>query len=224
MNVLQLQRCIDGELNDADRTEFLKKLEQQNDTTAWRALALGFVEDQIFRSALTDEVLTDISSISQPRKQDRLPARKQSFSVMSVLTLCLGIAAGVLLMQSVSEHDAVELVQASGQEREHVLQGEDTENDQQKQSTVVQNPEPAMYLEWKTNEDQSISLPVFSQEQYANANRLQQSKLFPEHLQKELEMRGFKVHRQPRIYRVPLDDGRQILVPTESVQVRHAVY
>ena len=236
MNELQLQRLIDGELNDADQREFLTQLDQKNDTAAWRTLALGFVEDRLFHNALAGEAPSPPTSSIGPHRRDSLLSNQKPFSAWSVLTLCIGVVAGVLLMQSFSHQGFTGIAQTSENENETIPQHSGAETvapnvpqvvamDAQKQRAPEMHfPKPAMHLQWKTNEDQSVSLPVYSPEQYAEASRLQQLRPFPKQWQKELESRGYKVQRKPRIYRFPMDDGREILVPTESVQVRYAVY
>ena len=64
-----------------------------------------------------------------------------------------------------------------------------------------------------------VALPVYSPEQWQSDPQLRSMSSIPDELIRQLESQGYQVDRRRQWHRAPLGDGRQILVPSETVRV-----
>lgn len=92
----QLDRLVDGELNNAERRALLLQLENEPD--GWRRCALAFLEAQSWRAALTPATtLAPLSPIPAPDKQNvQHPSRRP---LARLAALAVSLAAAFLLGQ-----------------------------------------------------------------------------------------------------------------------------
>ncbi len=88
---LELQRCVDGELSASSRQELLGRIEQTPE--GWKTLALAFLENQTFDSAMHDFCADP--ELTRPFVMARKPeATPRSGRLMewTAMAACVGIA------------------------------------------------------------------------------------------------------------------------------------
>lgn len=222
---IQIQRCVDGELDAARQSALLRTLEETAGRDGWRRLALAFIENQVLESALASPEERQHTPAPVAR---RIPIMEKGFRwpLVAAVWLC-GIALGgfgtVALRPS---GDAAVVTVSPGPSDKspapvYVLDSSLPTHDgaAQRSSDPVMN---LMLVGLGGEDGEPISVPVYLPEQLADQP---QQKDFSSigAWQTYLESQGYAVDRHREYLRVPLDDGRQIIVPSESVRVKYAV-
>jgi hypothetical protein len=68
-----------------------------------------------------------------------------------------------------------------------------------------------------------VTVPVYSPEQWGSLPEARTPIVIPDEVQRQLREQGYELDHQRQWFRAPLNDGREILVPTETVRVRSNV-
>lgn len=218
---LDIQRCVDGELSDEDRSQLLSRLEEHE--TGWRDLALAYVENQVIaqacrevsRPAATTRPLP-IPVGSRPtagRKRFAPPAWSVT-AAAAIVGLALGLLAGYRPAPDDAGTDgAAEIADTQGaaEHQDSIDQGLDE---------VV--PQPVMNMEFAdaSGDASHWTLPVYDADE-VDQNYWQAQDVLPEEVRQNLARRGYHLDHNREFYSVPLDDGREIAVPVDTVQVRY---
>ena len=132
-----------------------------------------------------------------------------------VAAVALGIGLGLLsggLMTSLRPGSSDAVVDA------------DNPIDQSDQATdAVLEPVPVMSLEFANagREDDAWSIPVYDpgdvNDDYWNVENI-----VPPEVRSAFSKEGYRVDHHREFYSIPLDDGRRVAVPVDTVQVRYA--
>jgi len=246
---LELQRCVDGELTDHERSELLTRLHQQGSTESWKNLALSFIEHQVFSKVFSEDAGADeLKSFQLARPASpMIETSRQTYAaphwMHRQVRPWFSIAASLLVGM---------IVGVGG----HFMM--DTENDSNQNLTVLDPrlppqlskaeswlpagpvgltrhlPQtaqpPAMNVHLTGMENQSeraVPVPVYSLEQWQSIqNQQMQSRAttaVPESVLQSLGSQGMTVDHQRHWYRAKLNDGREILIPTETMRIRHSI-
>lgn len=200
VNELDFQRCVDGELSDIDQQALLSRLEQTPE--GWRTLALAFVEQQVWGQGCRALVESSPSSAQLPAR-GLVPAwtRWLTMAVALAMAVGLGFAAGLQ-----SRPGPVVADRSSG--------GPVGEPGPGPQRT----PQPVMNLEFVGNSESSpqMTIPVFDR-QDLGPDYWEEQELLPSDVRQALSQRGYDVRQQREFVSIPLDDGRQVAVPVDTV-------
>lgn len=240
---LTLQRCVDGELSDHEQAEFLSQLHRQDSLESWKTLALSLVEHQVFAKIFAEDRDNEkLLSFQLARPSASTPALQQTvspthwmhrpvrpwFSIAA--SLLVGMIVGVgghFLMKTSSDAD-LRVATTIPDEMPQVAASMLPETMTTLPASTVQTHRPVMNVHLTgmgTPSAQPVSVPVYSPEQWES---LQQGRNFqtselPKELHQMLESQGMQVDHQHHWYRARLNDGREILVPTETMRVHHAI-
>lgn len=97
---LTLQRCVDGELDEALQVKLIKELDAATDQTGWRELALQYMEQQVLRDTFSDSQPSSAAHTAENRVvTDLQPKRRLHFTklVSTATALALGLVLGTNL-------------------------------------------------------------------------------------------------------------------------------
>lgn len=89
---LDIQRCIDGQMAEADQQALLRKLEGLPD--GWRKLSLAFVENQVWSQVIEKGPVAAPKPVEQPRPRKRAPLAMWGKVTAS---MAAGIVAGLMV-------------------------------------------------------------------------------------------------------------------------------
>lgn len=89
---LDIQRCIDGQMPEADQQALLRKLEGLPD--GWRKLSLAFVENQVWSQVIEKGPVAAVKPADQPRPRKRAPLAMWGKVSAS---MAAGIVAGLMV-------------------------------------------------------------------------------------------------------------------------------
>jgi hypothetical protein len=219
---LDIQRCVDGELSDDDRSQFLTRLEESE--SGWRELALAFVENQVIAQACRDvcrpaQVLKPAAMpmVSRPKqtKASRFTPPAWSVTVAAALVgVAFGLLAGNRPARDTSTHDnSPEFADSQTDAHQH---------DSLDQGLDEAIPQPVMNMEFAdaSGDASHWTLPVYDADEVGQEYWLGHD-VFPEEVRQELSRRGYRLDHDREFYSIPLDDGREVAVPVDTVQVRY---
>ena len=212
---IQLQRLVDGELSNSQRTEFLSSIEDQ-EASAWREVALAFIEEQVFAESLGSisrpDVVTEVSheNIVNEESHPEVSRRKtrRGFPLSGLVAmLLLGIAG--FLAGRLSVPNDVRIAATA--------QTPSTENE-----TVEQSPE-------------TVDVPGTEQPQGELARaalegspRLQSADQHLVSLQSELQLvseglqrHGYRFDTKTEFVPARFADGREDVVPVHTLSINY---
>jgi anti-sigma factor RsiW len=192
LDELTLQRCIDGELSEAEQQALLRQLERN--PAGWREVALGFMEHQLWSVAGHDWVHEPAAPQVSPR--EATPARTHAgwlrntaLMASTLLAIGLGYVGGNRsFWSSPSTPPVVQGSSHPGQSLGAATAMVSHQNDQ--------FPAPE-----STDGDRLI--PRLSVED-----------------RQRLEDQGYQIREEPSYYTVPIDNNRRLVVPVNTVHVR----
>lgn len=227
---LMLQRCVDGELTERERAELLTQLHEQGSTENWKTLALSFIEHQVFSKVFTEDsasgemlsfqLARPASPDQTPKEPPAAPVHWMHRRVRPWFSIAASLAAGMLvgvgghfLMGNGEEGDASLANRAAVSSPASHPSGQASQN----------VPMVHVQLTGLGGKTESVAVPVYSPEQWQSYPPIQPSVALPPELHQMLESRGLRLERQHQWYRARLQDGREVLVPTEIMHVRNAV-
>lgn len=226
LDELTLQRCIDGELSEAEQQALLRQLERN--PAGWREVALGFMEHQLWSTAGHDWVHEPAAPQVSPR--EATPARtyagwlrNTALMASTLLAIGLGYVGGhrsfwsrpsgtpssgteMALAPSIPTHSGG---LASTQQAVPV-----SHSDRHPPTSMMQ-----VRLSSNGHESEPISLPVYDTADLPNLSDWPRLRLSEEERQ-HLTDQGFQIHEEPRYYSVPINNNRHLVVPINTVHVR----
>lgn len=217
-----LDRLVDGELPAAERREVLARLDDE--PHGWRRLALAFVESQTWRRELT--ALADGALLGNcPTSTAMAPAAATS-PASSRWSKWLAMAAAVLLAFAggVAVRDRglpawagfgapTEDWAWTGTERSRPA----SESPDMGQVVSADGP-PRLTL--YNAAGQPIELPLLEASQAGAELWQQPAELVPRNVREALRRSGYEIEQQRQLLPFDLHDGRRIVVPVDSIDLR----
>ncbi len=223
LDELTLQRCIDGELSEAEQQALLRQLERT--PSAWREVALGFMEHQLWSKAGHDWVHEPVPPPELPPEttSTRSPAswlRHTALVACTLLAVGLGYLGGrrsFWSQRSGSPSSGTEIALAPT-----ILNRQATTS--VKVPVAHDNrptPTPMMQVQLTSNGSHAepISLPVYDAVDLPQLGEWPRPRLSDEERQ-HLKDQGFQVREELRYYSVPIDNHRHLVVPINTIHVR----
>lgn len=207
---LEIQRCVDGELSDDEQQTLLARLE--GTPGGWRTLALAYVEHQVWGDACRNTV-DAVPSQTSTCDVRRTPGTSHRVAVAAALVIAVGcgFAAGQRWNSS-----------PAGLNDLGVTQSGDTTSTGATDRVAQSIPQPVMNLEFVSDatSDPDMTIPVFDRHdlgpEYWN-----EPQIMPADVRQALSRRGYDVRQQREFMSFPLDDGRQIAVPVDTVLLQY---
>ena len=229
MSPFNFQRCVDGELSEAEETAFLRDLDK--DSSQWRQLALMFIEERLLIRTLQHGHIPVAPSQPQPQSPPVQPQQEDNWRALAgylALSLVMGIALGGAWVQWRQGH-----LGFSGPLAESYAPVESHSIDPQNPLAVDRNllhqanhrasDQPATNHEIPLLTDsESLAIPRYPSNQLQQRS-LKPPRMIPVEVERELLRRGLTVDQQRRFMYVEMEDGQRALVPQDTVKVRYAV-
>jgi hypothetical protein len=232
-----LDLLVDGELSESQRRKLLACLEHE--PGGWRRCAVAFLEAQSWRrdigalgqrepkQSISAELASPAAVMPLPRRTSLAGAAGRWLAVAAAFLLALGIGIlardhgrGTVEQAGVAPQVAPETTLADVSKTPNVA-----ERSPSKQSEAQNQNAP-----WKTvtvsyggpgESREAIRLPV------TECPRIDESWLrnampgLPANVADMLRRNGYQVNESPQLLPVPMQDGRQLVVPVNQVELRY---
>ncbi len=227
-----LDRLVDGEMPDAERRTLLLALDARPDE--WRRCALAFLEAQSWKEVLKNEIAKPV--IPQPviDTNQRLDVSKsQPLAWKSYLA----VAASFLIAFSLAtwfQSGRTRNVPSSPEQISLATNQLPIDKDPTANNIAtapvspIENESPRQFpssvrlsLVGNDNSEQSFDLPIAQDAEQIQSLLSEHSNLMSPHIQQLLERSGHRVEQRRQFFPVDLNDGRQIIVPVDEVQVQY---
>lgn len=225
LNVIQIDRLVDGELDNSERNILL--LQAEETTGAWRQITLAYVEAQQWKRSFSQ-------LLNEPATESKItPATFEKSRWVSIVVA--GVAAALLLLfvgsqgyrmgKTKAEHQFVH--QQTGQQKnlpedfsKPTIQFISTRY--QPETTMLQfkHPDTGEITEQEVMVIDPENPPSYLDE-WIHQNEGEQ--FLPAELQRRLSQQGIKASMTRSFYTVPLEDGRQAIVPVDSTRLDYPV-
>ena len=218
-----MQRCIDGELNEAEQQALIRALDAQQSSEGWRLLALEYMEEQVLRIALQDcsdvwrreGILTSgldhaasaTAALESPPRQSNQAGFRRMWPLIAA-SLVVGLLSGAfgarLLPTDLADEQVVDARLETDRNPGSFTVDNDAQLDLSNSTEMSSYPIPDS--QFSMSPDVQV-LPV---------------NLFDSSSEHLLE-NGWELRQQPHNFRVRLENGREAIVPGHSVRVIPAV-
>ncbi len=228
LNELTRQRCIDGELSEAEQQALLRQLERN--PAGWRELALGFLEHQLWSQAGQDYLHEPAPPQATTEVPEPSPRPDRSWLSNTVLAACTLLAVGLgYLGGSQRFWSASPPTSSTGT----TITQQPNPIEPAQMAGVVEpfvpplarrTLTPVMQVQVRPNGQDSppITLPVYDAEDLEKYGPWTPPQLSAEVLQ-HLKDQGIQVQQEPRYYAVPNPQNRKWVVPVNTIQFRQPV-
>lgn len=198
-----VQRCIDGEMTEAEQQRFLLSLEQS--PAGWRHLALAFVEHQLWSQAgraWMDEPEPLAADVHDPMPT---PARNSWLRSTAMLASCL-LAVGLgYLGGTYWKPGSPGAPSIAGQTNPPFDPG-------RTQASVASQAQrvPVGAVELRAGPGESVTLPLI------DTSQLPRNWWVDQEVPAEVLPAGDRVDDRPRYYTFPYDQHRNVVVPLQN--------
>ena len=218
-----IDRLVDGELDDADESDLLRRLEGESD--GWRRLALAFVEarrwGREFRAAAESVPASDPPHAAVQVVTPRRGRGRVLWPAVALSLLAFGagwLAGGVRADAERPRKDPVarrEPAAPAGLSPSGVEETAPTPADD-RETVIVTVGDP--------NSDgvRKVEVPVFDVGEVAATWLQREPSAFSDALLEALRRSGHEVIQRRTYYPVGRDGGERLLVPVDEVQVQYA--
>lgn len=219
LDILMVDRLVDGELTDEERRSLLLACEQH--PQLWRQVALAFVESQAFSE---DLMLAATPAISAPDQ----PVAKRSLFFDPRIQSFLGMAAAVLLAISLGFGVGTLSNSWRGQTTQggSVASNSTQEPNIDGQQSTEPTPRPdALYMLVRDQDYgglKPLEIPIDQSADGDFAARFPASSV-PMDLVHQLEQAGHDVQQTTRYHTLRMN-GRKVVVPIDGVRVNFQKY
>jgi hypothetical protein len=215
-----LQKCVDGELSDADQIEFLATIESTNG--GWRTLALAYVEEQAWGTVLSVPPMAKELSTRPTESPARVDRFRLSRATM-VLGLLVALTAGLLLGDMWRESRTGPRIMANrnanpiGNPPERsVVDTRRLPQPAQRSQVPAAQSQYVMDVVDADGQTQQMTYPVYDS---PNTDSQWRRRL-PGDIEQRLLRSGYLIQRLQRVQMIPLPDGGRIAFPVEMIRAQ----
>lgn len=199
-----LDRLVDGELPGADYQQLLLKLDAN--PRDWRRVGLAFLEAQALRGELAAAIAPPAPAVVHPPR--KIAPLSASWFVTTAAAVFLAFAAGWLFHQQ------------PDQSSKNVVAAAHDPTDQAANHSpqlTVRKPVTAasMHLKWDGGE---VEVPIYERDSVNLQDLWATSASKADEFVAAAEERGQQVVREWELIPVELQDGREAVVPVESIK------
>lgn len=228
---------VDGELSTEEQRELFARLDARPE--GWRRCALAFVEAQAWRSDLRPMTAVSVKDLSpapspvespakttpeevpatpaHPARAFRLPGWTQAALTLAASVLC----AFFLGLEARRQWPATDATRNIAVVPDVPRVADKAPSPADNQATLVSQNELVGALTLGRTPQESVEVPVFRGPEYEQWVRDQPSAI-PEDVRRAMEASGHHVEVERRFVPLTLEDGRQVIVSVEDVEVRPA--
>lgn len=221
LNAVTLDRLVDGELSTAEYRRVLAALEQQ--PSAWRQCAEAFLQAQAWQRDFGE--LRGAAEVKPTEPIAEAPARTTSSNdwLRMLFVAAASFLFAFLLAQGVWRARQSPLVVGPSQPIVAAPQNEVPQNTPLVASEQPAGNQPLGSVQLAVNRSGSdeqtvVEVPVFD-EAAAREKITTLRPALPDDLVDALKADGHRIDRQGQYISIPLDDGRQMMVPVESYRI-----
>lgn len=215
---LELQRLVDGELTDQEQQELLKACDAMSGGQGWRQIALAFLENQIWGSALQKFSSGNLDRAGNQGEQPvtSKAARTARHAVWPWYSIAAGLMVGLLsgwtILQFSPQSATPQIAEANPRTEDPSIDGQ--------RRFEPETLKPLMAVDVQGADGSRQRLPVFHPDDARNLPLFsEQSQLSPEVI-RQLESNGYTFDRQRYFYKLLMKDGREVIIPSERFQIR----
>ena len=214
-----LDRLVDGELPDAERRALLLSIDQRPDE--WRRCALAFLEAQTWKEVLGDAVKQrpgETATIIQPNK--KAFAWRTYLAVAASFLVAFGLATWLNGRpggggQRPNENSNLAAAVPPSNDNSTVLTAAPDD-------AATNNPSAIrLTLAGQGDERQSIDLPVVNDARQLDLLFADNPNILPSYVRERIERTGHQIEQRRELMPIQLNDGRQIVVPVDQVEVHY---
>ena len=230
----QIWRCVDRELSVEEQRVLLRELDRLPD--GWKRLSLALLEDRTVAEACRGDDAGQPEHFVEPSKVSR-SARSSGASGASLTTMALTVlmligASFVLGRWTVDDSGndpsiADEAVRRAGPD-------DDSESTAQNDAGSVvtaaaddesprELPQLLLELDLGAGRVESIPVSVLSADEWRRRPTAGAPPLLPSGVRQSLLQSGYAVDERQELMLFPLDDGRHLSMPVETVLVRESL-
>ncbi len=215
-------QLVDGELGESDRRELLAQLDAKPD--GWRRCALAFLEGQSLQQELRALAASQRPTPAAVAARPAVRSRGWRQRTAAVANLAAGFLVAITLVFLVREYSgppapAPGEVAATGN-----TDAQGSTGAAAAASQVGRSPSGG----WQTvtlapdaDAEQLVHLPVTERAAIDEDWLETLPEAIPADILRALERTGHRVERQRQLLPVPLEDGRQLVVPVDQVEIRY---
>lgn len=230
MNAQQLEqtvwRCVDGEMTDAQQRAFLADLDQAAD--GWRQLALVLLEDRVWKDACREPSSAQALQTQPQPTLVRRPSRRPiigNFVLVAGMLIAVGLAFAAGRRSTLPVDPRASLIAeqstpAVGSEGTNPLVSTSSapEGDA---AGADQLPPPRLNLEFVSRQGQSevIPVPIYPRQEWDRLSSASREPL-PQFVRDALTRSGYRVDEGQQLLTVPLNRGRHLALPVNTLRVR----
>lgn len=209
-----IQRCVDNELSSVDRRRLLEQLRSSPD--GWKTLACTYMEEQLFAAAVIDPDQQDaarLAGTATPVTQKR-PHWLHHPLTSVALSACVAFMLGLLISGNANSDQAVSPMPALAKTNPGA---KDSISSPIASRGPLTDSAPVYRVQFESDGDKSNDVPVYH-------DRSRHLTEYESVQQRVLNSIGGELPRgnstpQVEFIRLPLKDGRVIVVPVESFQL-----
>lgn len=220
----RLDRLVDGELSEAERTALLEQLEREPD--GWRRCALAFLEAQSWGQemrALVREPAATAASVAHSKPR-RVPFPSTWLAMAASFLVAFGLGVAMRGMPSTSKNVFLAEQPQAGP-ASPAPQAEDVALTSPHQQPTLVEPERSQPVEEDRGDDPwagglDEALVVATNDEWLEAYGIS-SPAIPPHVVRAFEQMGHQVRRYRELLPIELEDGRRGLVPTERIELHY---
>jgi hypothetical protein len=225
---------VDGELDESRRRELLLRLEEQPD--GWRRCAMAFLEAQCWKRQMRSVVCRPAAGAAE----GRTPAAHRTRWVEGRAGTVLAMAASFLIALGLGTM-LRDLANRGGQVGTETIRLAGTDNGtKQPAAAPLGRPDPqpkgssrpdGLSDPWQLvtlgvdggpdGQQQSIRLPARSMDAVDEAWWNSLPRAMPRDVEEALQRAGHQVHQSRQFVPLRLEDGRQLVVPVDQIDVRY---
>ncbi len=223
-----VQRCVDGELNEVEQQALLCQLERT--PAGWRAVALAFIEHQVWSQAGLDFVRTPAASTaSEPSQGQPLRVRgswlrSTALVASTLVAIGLGYLGGSRKDSSRSTDSPLALAPSLKFPTQNVSTNGGRPNPVEAVPSSRRDRSgltPVMQVELipEGTDSRPIPMAVYDGKDIQQYEDWMTPRLSTTDRQ-DIEEQGFQVFEEPFYYTVPIDNHRHLVVPVNTIRVR----
>ena len=221
-----LDLLVDGELSEAQRRDLLASLDKSPSPEGWRRCALAFLEAQCWKqdfSAVVPQRSEKPVSQRPPELAAHTPASGRKSQAKRFGTF-LAVAASFLIALGIGTQIRLDWRsdRASGLQPPRIAEVAGRPDDgvgSRRQAESRQSWQPVTLVS-QEDPGRAVQLPAKESDRWDADCWHDDMPAMPDELMRALKRAGHEVRRSRQFVAVPLEDGRQLFVPVDQVDVR----
>jgi hypothetical protein len=218
---IQLDRLVDGELNDTDRRETLLRLEREPE--GWRLCALAFLEAQcwkqelgsITRMAPRAEREPDKTVVVRPASGFQPAVWRRQLATVLTMGACflIALALGMGLRGNMSRGGHGPNSEVTTTTNVFPLNRSATQSSGDQWELVP------IVADSPNGRRETVNIPAVHRDSLDERMLAEIPDVIPPEIRRSLEQAGHQIEEHRQVVPVQMNDGRRLMVPVNNVQI-----